>query len=755
MGWMRYIAMALVNTLGVVVGIILVPAPHAVAQLAAETEGPVEYKIWELETRLSEYGRTSSSLDRLETVRENPQSVAQLYELRDRLQAQLDQVSGPPDPLVVQEAWQYELQLQQYQSWRQALRQTESRIRNEEKASQHWKQASQLALEAVEIGKYPNPTVKDWEMAQQLWIGAIDSLRQIPADSLIQPQAIDKIVEYQGYLAIVTYQRALASQPEAEPTATTGEIAQFSVAEPKFPGFALHADVNRDGVIDALDKMRPSQWSLSAGPLILFNNDDDDRSGIPDSHDRIVNGEYDEADLAQIHFKISEEYQDADIYISVDEASRRRINMFQKTIGGWKYIDLSGASPLEFSPTIILGVEAKQFADGQWSGLVNVKAIARKNDTEIASDQIQMGVAPWIMSPNTAPVSQVHISDRGVNQDVVEALQDAIAPTGTPTRITPGETVWMRDSTAIGYVQFPSPDGLRQYNVALSPPGGGDYARSLLGRNFGWAEIGEPREIDSPNQWLDFYGNLNVTPPLPGYPMGRIYYGKADGETINPDILAFLEAQQVQWPPVEIDTSWLITRQVDELITFVPTASGKPLMLVVSPQEGVNLLRQLAQKGYEGAAINRTLSTQTTVRAALNNELLMQHNLRLHREKITPLINQLKQEFKLDDEQIVEVPAMFGYTGYAWWPNPVNSVFVNGKLLVSDPRGALIDGRDYTQEDLQRRLAIAGLEITFLDDTYYQNLRGSLNAGLNTTRIGEEQAFWESFTQQLGQFSQR
>ncbi|MDT9202350.1 MULTISPECIES: protein-arginine deiminase family protein [unclassified Limnospira] len=98
---------------------------------------------------------------------------------------------------------------------------------------------------------------------------------------------------------------------------------------------------------------------------------------------------------------------------------------------------------------------------------------------------------------------------------------------------------------------------------------------------------------------------------------------------------------------------------------------------------------------------------------------------------------------------------MFGYTGYAWWPNPVNSVFVNGKLLVSDPRGALIDGRDYTQEDLQRRLAIAGLEITFLDDSYYQNLRGSLNAGLNTTRIGEEQAFWESFTQQLGQFSQR
>lgn len=755
MGWMRYIAMALVNTLGVVVGIILVPAPHAIAQLNPGTEESVEYKIWESETLLQEYGSASPAIDRLETVRENPQSVAELYQLRDRLQAKLEEVSGPPDPTVVQEAWQYELQLQQYHSWRKALRQTESRIRTEEQASQYWKQASELAAQAVDIGKDPNPTFKDWETAQQLWVSAIDSLRQIPPDSLIQPQAIEKIVEYQGYLAIVTYQRAIASQPEAEPRATTGEIAKFSVAEPKFPGFALHADFKRDGVVDEADKMRPTQWSLSAGPLILFNNDDDDRSGIPDSSDRIVNGEYDEADLAQIHFKISEEYKDAEIYITVDQAAQPRINMFQKTLGGWKYIDLSGEHPLEFNSNIILGIEAKQFADSQWTGLVNVKAIARQNAIEIASDQIQMGVAPWIMSPNTAPVSQVHISDRGVNQGVIEALQDAIATTETEALITPGETAWMRDSAAIGYVQFPSADGLRKYNVALNTQMGSDYAKSLLDRNFGWFEIGEPRQLSPQNQWLDWYGNLNVTPAIPDYPMGRIYYGKAEGETINPEILAFLEAQQIQWPPVEIDTSWLITRQVDELITFIPTQSGETLMLVVSPRAGVDLLKELAQKGYEGAAINRGLSTQTTVRSALNNELLMRHNLKLQKDKIDPLINKLQREFKLRDDQIVEIPAMFGYTGYAWWPNPINSVFVNGKLLVSDPRGALIDGRDYIQEDFKGRIAIAGIDVTFLDDSYYQNLKGSLNAGLNTTRLGEEQAFWESFIQQLGEFSQR
>lgn len=756
MGWMRYVAMALMDTLGVVVGIILVPAPPAVAQSAPETQDNVEYGIWESDLLLDEYGASATPAEGLETVRENPQSLAELYQLRDRLQAKLDEVSAPPDPAVT-EAWQYELQLQQYESWRKALRQTEARIRTEERASELWRRAGELANQAVEIGKSPTPASEDWREAQQLWLGAIDTLRQIPSESLLHPQAIDKIVEYQGYLAIATYEKALASQPDVAPKVTSGDIAKFAVAEPQFPGFALYGDTNRDGVVDEGDKIRPNQWSLSAGPLVLFNNDDDDRDDLPDWQDRIVNGEYDETDLAQVHFQVSEDYKDADLAITVDEAARSNINIFQKTVGGWKPVDLSGIKPLKFSPNIILGIEAKQFASGDWTGLINLKAIARRDGQEIASDIIQMGVAPWIMSPNTAPVSEVHMSDRGANREIVAAVEEAVAPTGTETRVTPGETAWMQDTAEIGYVQFPGPEGLHRYNVGLkgNREGGTDYAKSLMERDFGWFEIGQPRQLDPLNQWLDWYGNLNVTPPLPDYPMGRIYYGESEDETLHPDVLEFLKAQKVQGEPIAIDTSWLITRQVDELITFIPTPSGEPLMLIVSPEAGVELLRELARKGYEGAAINRGLSTQTTVRAAINNEMLIQHNLKLHREKIEPLINQLKREFNLDDDRVVEVPVMFGYTGYSWWPNPINSVFINGNLLVSNPRGALIDGRDYTQEDFKRRLAIAGLEITFLDDSYYQDLKGGLHAGLNTTREGEEEPFWESLAEQLEELSQR
>jgi protein-arginine deiminase len=208
-------------------------------------------------------------------------------------------------------------------------------------------------------------------------------------------------------------------------------------------------------------------------------------------------------------------------------------------------------------------------------------------------------------------------------------------------------------------------------------------------------------------------------------------------------VVEFLKAQKVQGPPIEIDTSWLMLRHVDEIINFIPSQTGEPLLLVVSPEAGIQLLEELAEKGYEGAALNRGLSTQTTVRAALNNQVLIQHNRNLQQQKINPIIRQLKQELNLTDEQIINVPVLFGYSGYAWWPNLINSVFINGELLVSNPRGPLIDGRDYFQEDLKQRLAISGININFLDDSYYQELKGNLQGGINTTREGTEVPFWQ------------
>ncbi|MBD2482137.1 protein-arginine deiminase family protein [Planktothrix sp. FACHB-1365] len=746
MNWMRYIAVALINAFGVVVGIIWVPAPPTFAQ-SAPTDLDLEYHINDSGLQLQGFETDTRKNPNFETIEITPKSLPELYQLRDRIQAELKKASNPPDINSNLEAWEYQLQLKQYETLVKANRQVETQIKFEETTLETWNQAIKIATEAATFGKQPEThTVKDWETAQQLWVQAIDTLRKIPRESFLSAKAIDKIVEYQGYLAIATYQRALAQQSQKEQPEKPQTISPISTANPQFPGFKLYGDTNRDGIVNEVDEQRPEQWSLSVGPLVLFNNDDDDRSGLPDWREKGVNGAEDEKDLAVVHFKVSQDYNGSELLMSVDETARPYINLFQKTSTGWKPVDLSGITPLEFSSDIILGVEAKQFANQNWSGLINLKAVARKQGIIIATDTISMGVAPWIMSPNTAPVSEVHISDRGDNQTIVQAVKTIVEKTGANVKVTPGATLWMKGTQEIGYVQFPKAEGLEEYPVVLKgnrSTESDDYAQSLMNQNFGWFEVGKPRQLDVFNQWADWYNNLAVTPALPKYPLGRIYYGTADNVSLNPEVLEFLKAQKIQGDPVAIDTSWLMVRHVDEIINFIPSPSGEPLMLIASPGEGIKLLKELEKQGYEGAAINRELSTQTTVRAALNNQLLIQHNQNLQKQKIDPLINQLKKEFNLRTDQIIEIPAIFSYSGYAWWPNLINCVYVNGELLVSNPKGPLIDGRDYTQEDFKRRVAVAGINVDFLEDDYYQELQGNIYTATNTTRLGNEQPFWQ------------
>jgi protein-arginine deiminase len=517
--------------------------------------------------------------------------------------------------------------------------------------------------------------------------------------------------------------------------------------------FNLYGDTNRDGVVNQNDYPGHETWSWQKGAFMLFNNKDDRSKGSPNWQDNKVHSDRDAEDLAKIHLEVGENFAETELFLLADEKSRPYINIFQKTQSGWQPVGFNGEKPLTYSPEIVLGVEAKQYANRNWNGLLTLKANAKKNGAIIASDTVQLRVVPWIMLPNTAPVKELYVSDRGIaNQQFVSQIKTEVKATGAKVNVLPGGTAWMQDTMEIGYVQFPEPSGLREFNVVLNGNRGwvaDNFARTLLNKDFGWFQVGQPRSLDPLNQWTDWYGNLEVTPPLPDYPLGRIYYGHSDTVAFHPDVADFLKAQEIQSPPVEIDTSWLAIRHVDEIISFIPSPSGKPLMMIVSPEEGVKLLKELNKKGYGNQLINRDLSSETTVKSALNNKNLMQHNLKLQTEKINPIIAKLKREFQLTDNQIIRIPAMFNDDGSAWWPNMVNSVAVNGKLMVSSPRGALIGGKDYTQEVFRKRVARSALKVSFLEDSYYQELRGNTHCATNTRRKGFAQPFWKALPSTL------
>ncbi|MEG4166108.1 MULTISPECIES: protein-arginine deiminase family protein [unclassified Microcoleus] len=536
-------------------------------------------------------------------------------------------------------------------------------------------------------------------------------------------------------------------QPTPESTATPTPAPVTSAASPS--NFFFAGDTNRDGQINEQDEAGKEQWSLSKGALILFNDRNNDRGKIPTWKQTKVSAPRRAAMLSQVNLTLSESFKTSQLFITADSIASPHISVFQKTGDGWQPVDISGAKPLVFSTNIVLGVEAKQFADRNWNGTVNLKATAQNNGQEIASTTIQMGVSPWMIPPNTAPVTEVQVSDRGaVNSEFISQLKQAVEPTGAKVKIIQGDRTWMQDTQKNGYVQLPEQSEIRQFNVALksnsdrekNPP-----VKSTQNRDWKVVKIGNPRSLDPVSQWSDGYGNLQVTPPIPGHPMGRVYYGNSGNASFNPEVLDFIQAQRIQGSPVDIDTSWLLTRQVDEIINFIPTQTpGQYVMAIASPEAGVKLLEELEGRGYGDVAINRGLSTQTTVSAALKNRALIQHNLYLQNQKLNPIIEKLKREFLLGDDQIIQVPVMFGYSGYAWWPNMVNSVPVNGKLLVSNPRGPMIDGVDYTQERLRQLLLPAGVSVSFLDDRYYQELKGNVQSATNTVRKPEERPFWQS-----------
>ncbi|MEG4455637.1 protein-arginine deiminase family protein [Microcoleus sp. N9_A1] len=537
------------------------------------------------------------------------------------------------------------------------------------------------------------------------------------------------------------------SQPTPESTATPTPAPVTPAAST--PNFFFAGDTNRDGQINEQDEAGKEQWSLSKGALILFNDRNNDRGKIPTWKQTKVSAPRRAAMLSQVNLTLSESFKTSQLFITADSIASPHISVFQKTGDGWQPVDLSGAKPLVFSTNIVLGVEAKQFADRNWNGTVNLKATAQNNGQEIASTTIQMGVSPWMIPPNTAPVTEVQVSDRGsVNSEFISQLKQAVEPTGAKVKILQGDRTWMQDTQKNGYVQLPEKSDIRLFNVALksnTEPEKNPPVKSTQNRDLKVVKIGNPRSLDPVSQWSDGYGNLQVTPPIPGHPMGRVYYGNSGNASFNPEVLDFIQAQRIQGPPVDIDTSWLLTRQVDEIINFIPTQTpGKYVMAIASPEAGVKLLEELEGRGYGDVAINRGLSTQTTVSAALKNRALIQHNLYLQNQKLNPIIEKLKREFLLGDDQIIQVPVMFGYSGYAWWPNMVNSVPVNGKLLVSNPRGPMIEGVDYTQERLRQLLLPAGVSVSFLDDRYYQELKGNVQSATNTVRKPEERPFWQS-----------
>jgi len=378
---------------------------------------------------------------------------------------------------------------------------------------------------------------------------------------------------------------------------------------------------------------------------------------------------------------------------------------------------------------------------------------------ETRSDSVRLKVAPFILLSNLNKGIALYAREfPGRNEAFIKSLSELVPQAGAELVVVPaGEPynprcIWLQDTLEIGYSEMPG----QKMNVVLKANRGrslDNYAKDgLLGPDFGWIQVGTFREKYGQgrggNGWLDWYGNLEVTPPLPEYPHGRIYYGyNPDGPkeaSLNPEIVGMLEAQGIQAPALKLDTGWLLIKHVDEVISFLP--SGDPehpyKVLVVDTDVMIALLEKWVKDGHAEVPMLDLYSEKATVSSFAKNKDLIELNQSLQRERIEPNIDLLKKELGLKEGDFIRVPSLFDKYGVSVIPNMVNSTILNGHIFIVAPNGPVIDGKDQLEEEMRKLLSGLPLKPHFIDARQYHKWGGEVHCATNVRREGFRTPWW-------------
>jgi protein-arginine deiminase len=471
----------------------------------------------------------------------------------------------------------------------------------------------------------------------------------------------------------------------------------------------------------------------TADVAVLANLDDDDRDGRPDADDEVVNGPADERDLVPLTVKVADQ-RVARLRVSSGDAPLR---FFIRDGGGWRHAGLGAAEVMVTREpggpaTAALHAEASAWAGlpAAWNGVAQVAAEAfDATGKKLGSARATCRVAPVLLRPATARATEVFLATgRYDNGPFVAALREALEPLAVPLTIHPAadwREMWMQDTMEVATALIP---GSRMHVVLAGLRGADSFPPTLLGPDTAVAAVGEPRGLEGGDAWADWYGNLEVSPPLAGHPEGRILYGKngRTGAAFHPDVVRFLAAQGKQ-APVAIDTSWLAIKHVDEIVAFLPGPDGRGVVVVADPEEGLRLAGP--PEAATGAADHAEANKRIASRIA---ELL-------DGSDTSP---GLLAALGWDHSRVVRVPLAFrvpkaglaaegGITGATpAWSSPVNALFVNGTVIC----GAC-DMPEAVRKVCRQRFLTAGAEaVVFLDDAPYHRRGGNLHCATNARR---------------------
>lgn len=222
-------------------------------------------------------------------------------------------------------------------------------------------------------------------------------------------------------------------------------------------------------------------------------------------------------------------------------------------------------------------------------------------ERERAPQRARLRVAPWLMMHHGDTPQRVYVADPGPLDAAFRQTVDAL---GLPIQAiaVPGknDSVFIQDGVEIGYARASTNRVMLQ---GLRSPVE-RWRERMTTEALGFDVIQLDETVDNRDTGHAF-GNLEVTPPIGAYGLGRIYFS----QEIGPTHTAFLNAQRVQRPFV-LDASWLSVGHVDEVVCFLPLPEQRAVALVPSPRLAYRLICETALRDLSASLlVGRTVAT--------------------------------------------------------------------------------------------------------------------------------------------------
>ncbi len=518
-----------------------------------------------------------------------------------------------------------------------------------------------------------------------------------------------------------------------------------------------------------------------------------------DAEDAVLNGAADKEDLAAVKVRgwaQAPEGTTASVQLA-PAGALTRVRLFVEDAAGALSVYTPGAalSLADLRRGLTLYVEGKDIIRDrrEWDGSVDLTlrvvvpeqpgldAGLQTYVVGTAEDRVRLQISPVMTFSHAEPATHVFTSAIPRDPDssrFVTAMRGAVTASGLPATFTGivTEDQWTQDFFETGYMAMPGPNGaqrtmtvfFRSANVEQprSPSRPLRVAGRLVFTQFRGPDVAGIQQVDVRTaeevQSLNSFGNYETIPPFShlgrSYPLGRQLRGAIPTFRPDPTFTRMLDAQLVQ-SAVEIDTSWLLVGHVDETVSFLKVPSPRGWVLLANDARlARSMLQAQVAAGNGGVPMfvgkswldenNNEVPAQKTIAQVLADTDVMASSNGAA-VKVDAQLAILKRETGVTDAEIIPVPFLHQdvYGGYslAYNPGTVNMLVLDDRnVVVPDPFGPVINGRDIFKEQLETALAPYQVRVHWVDDwDLYHRLAGEVHCGSNAIRTVPQAKWWE------------